>query len=195
VAGLGAPLALTYREKCGGSSDEPHTLRTVKRREGYVIRRHTWTTAVLLVTMSTLVATGAALAARAETVKLSAKMDARQVVPDKPKGNVARASGTFTGTLTGRSSVARWKLSWRLTYRNLDRPRIVVADIHYGKRGKFGPVIVRLCGPCKSGQKGVVKVKSSWVDAIKAGSAFITLITGKNPNGEIRGQIRAGGAT
>jgi hypothetical protein len=30
------------------------------------------------------------------------------------------------------------------------------------------------------------------VPAIKLGNSFVTLITGKNPNGEIRGQIRAG---
>ena len=67
----------------------------------------------------------------------------------------------------------------------------MIADIHYGKPGHFGPVIVRLCGPCKARQQqGVVKVKESWVPAIKGGSAFITLITGKNPNGEIRGQIK-----
>jgi hypothetical protein len=133
---------------------------------------------------------GMAFGGAAETLKLSAKMNARQVVPDKPKGNVARATGTFTGTLTGSGS--RWKLSWKITYSKLDHPRIVIADIHYGKPGHFGPVIVRLCGPCKARQQqGVVKVKESWVPAIKAGSAFITLITGKNPNGEIRGQIKA----
>jgi hypothetical protein len=116
-------------------------------------------------------------------------MNARQVVPHKPKGNVARATGRFTGILTGSGS--RSKLSWTITYSKLDDPRIVIADIHYGKPGHFGPVIVRLCGPCKARQQqGIVMVKSSWVPAIKSGSAFITLITGKNPNGEIRGQIK-----
>jgi len=114
-------------------------------------------------------------------------MNARQVVPKKPKDNVARARGTLTGTLSG--ARARWKLSWKVTYRKLDHPRLVVADIHYGKPGKFGQIIVRLCGPCKSGQHGVKKVSSLWVDAIERGNSFITLITGKNPNGEIRGQI------
>ena len=97
--------------------------------------------------------------------------------------------GTLTATLSGAG--ARRKLSWRVTYRKLDHPRLVIADIHYGKPGRFGPVIVRLCGPCKSGQHGVKKVKSAWVDAIENGDSFITLITGKNPNGEIRGQIKA----
>lgn len=153
--------------------------------------RPTWRAALAVGIAVTVVATtGVAFAGTASTIKLSANMDARQVVPKKPKGNVARASGTFTGTLTGRGST--WKLTWKITYRNLDHPRIVVADIHYGKRGKFGPIIVRVCGPCKkSPQQGVVKVKGTWVPAIKAGNAFITLITGRNPNGEIRGQIRA----
>jgi hypothetical protein len=112
-------------------------------------------------------------------------------VPHKPKGDVAHATGSFVGTLT--SSGSRWKLTWRVTYSRLDHPSIVVADIHYGRRGSFGPIIVRLCGPCKSGgQRGVAKVKAAWVPAIKAGNSFITLITGKNPNGEIRGQIKAG---
>jgi hypothetical protein len=141
-------------------------------------------------TATTLAATtAAAFGGTAETLKLSAKMDARQVVPQKPKGNVASATGTFTGTLAGTGT--RRKLSWKITYSKLDKPKIVVADIHYGKRGSFGGIIVRLCGPCKAGQQGVVKVASSWVPAIKAGDSFITLITGKNPNGEIRGQIKA----
>src|SRR5213080_2437810 len=136
-----------------------------------------------------LTATGAALGAGSGTARLSAKMTASQVVPHKPKGNVAHATGTFVGTL--RLSGARWQLSWHLTYKNLDHPSIVVADIHYGKPGHFGPIVVRLCGPCKSGQSGVKRVKATWVPAIKLGNTFFTLITGKNPNGEIRGQIRA----
>jgi hypothetical protein len=145
---------------------------------------------VLGVTMFALVGAAAALAMSTQTLKLSAKMDARQVVkPRKPIGNVARASGTFTGTLTLKSS--RWNLAWRLTYTRLDNPKLVIADIHYGKPGQFGPIVVRLCGPCKSGQHGVVKVNSRRVPGIKSGNTFITLITGKNPNGEIRGQIKA----
>jgi CHRD domain len=142
---------------------------------------------LLVVSTFALVTTAAAFAISTETFKLSAKMNPRQVVPNKPKGDVARARGTLTARLSGAG--ARWKLSWKVTYRKLDHPTLVIADVHYGKPGKFGPVIVRLCGPCKSGQHGVKKVKSLWVDAIERGNTFITLITGKNPNGEIRGQI------
>jgi hypothetical protein len=137
-----------------------------------------------------VVGTGAAFAARETAPTLSAAMAPGQVVPSKPKGNVQGAKGSFTATLTNTGTNS--KLAWRITYKKLDNPALVIADIHYGKPGRFGPIIVRLCGPCKSGQKGVAKVKGAWVPAIRSGSAFITLITGENPNGEIRGQIKVG---
>jgi hypothetical protein len=146
---------------------------------------------VVGLTLLALACGGSAFARTAGgSVKLAARMDSRQVVPQKPSGNVRNAIGTLTGSLAG-SGGSPWKLSWQVAYKKLDNPSIVIADIHYGKPGKFGPIIVRLCGPCKSGQKGVTKVKGTWVPAIKSGSAFITLITGQNPNGEIRGQIKA----
>jgi hypothetical protein len=151
-----------------------------------MLRSVTWLSALLLIAVGL---SGSALGASSETLKLSASMDARQVVPQKPKGNVARAKGTFTGTL--RQAGSRWSLAWQLSYSKLDNPALVIADIHYGKKGKFGPVIVRLCGPCKSPKRGTKAVPATWVPAIKKGDAFITLITGKNPNGEIRGQIKA----
>jgi len=146
---------------------------------------------LLVVVSLALGSTAAAFGTSTETLKVSAKMNSRQVVkPRKPKGDVAHASGAFVGTL--KSSGSRWNLAWRITYTGLDKPKIVIADIHYGKPGQFGPVVVRLCGPCKTGQQGVVKVKARRIDGIKAGNTFITLITNKNPNGEIRGQIKAG---
>jgi CHRD domain len=144
---------------------------------------------LLVVAALALLATGTALGAGSGTAKLSAKMTARQVVPKKPKGNVAKAAGTFVGTLRLKSK--RWQLSWHLTYRGLDHPRLVIADIHYGKPRRFGPYVVRLCAECKSSQSGVTRVRASWVPAIKLGNTFLTLITGRNPNGEIRGQIKA----
>jgi CHRD domain len=151
--------------------------------------RHTRKMRLIVVTIVALIATGAAFGEGMASSRVSARMDARQVVPHKPKGTVARAAGTFTGTLAKGGS--GWKLSWRLAYTKLDHPSIVLADVHYGKPGRFGPIIVRLCGPCRSGRHGVVKVKGTWIPAIQSGKAFVTLITGKNPNGEIRGQITA----
>ena len=123
-------------------------------------------------------------------LKLSADMDSRQVVvPSRPRGDVEDATGKFVGTLARNGS--RWWLAWRITYRKLDHPSVVIADMHRGKRGKFGPIVVRLCGPCRSGAHGVRRVEARDVPVIRSGRAFMTLITGKNPNGEVRGQIRA----
>jgi len=144
---------------------------------------------LLVVPTAALVITGVALGAKPAPHSLAASLGANQVVPQKPKGSVAHAAGSFTGTLS--SSGASSALTWRIAYTKLDHPSLVIADIHYGKPGKFGPVIVRLCAPCKPGQHGITKVKGTWVPAIQAGDAFITLITGQNPNGEIRGQIKA----
>jgi hypothetical protein len=106
----------------------------------------------------------------------------------KPKGNVRRAKGTFTATITksGTSGV----IAWRLTFSKLTG-RAVAAHIHSGVRGKAGPVIVPLCAPCRSGAHGRATVSASVLDALEAGRAYVNVHTRKNPLGEIRGQISA----
>jgi CHRD domain len=137
------------------------------------------------------VAVASAGTAGVTATKLSARMDSRQVVvPTRPRGDVEDATGRFVGSLARDGS--QWWLAWRITYSNLDNPSVVIADIHRGKPGKFGPILVRLCGPCTSGAHGVKRLKATDVPAIKSGGAFITLITGQNPNGEVRGQIKTG---
>ncbi len=144
--------------------------------------------ATLFVVVTLVLAAATIGFATVSPLKLTANMDPRQVVPDKPRGDVADATGRFVGTLTRNDS--RWRLSWGITYSKLDNPSVVIADIHRGKPGKFGPILVRLCGPCRSGANGVKPVKATDVPVIKSGGAFITLITGRNPNGEVRGQIK-----
>jgi hypothetical protein len=90
-------------------------------------------------------------------------------------------------TTSGRRGVLRWRIS----YSGLGSSPLQIADIHYGKPGRFGAILVRLCGPCKSGQSGTKKLSPWAVHSIKSGSAWITIITGRYPNGVIRGQIRA----
>ena len=53
-----------------------------------------------------LASAGSTLGALGANTTLSAQMNSRQVVPAKPKGNVARASGTFTGGLAGSGAAA-----------------------------------------------------------------------------------------
>ena len=58
-----------------------------------------------------------------------------------------------------------------------------------GKPGKAGPVLLALCGPCKSGQTGKAPLSETAGNAVKIGGAYVNVHTAKNPGGEIRGQI------
>ena len=125
--------------------------------------------------------------------RLTAKMNTSQVVTPANKrwkvpASVAKATGTFTGTFDDTTR----ELTWRITYTGIGRPAIALADVHLGPPGKFGAIIVRLCGPCTSGQKGVKTVKRSFVRAMTSGNSWVTVITDKYPNGVIRGQIKVG---
>jgi hypothetical protein len=100
----------------------------------------------------------------------------------KPKGVSVLASGTFTATLSGS------KLSWKLTFKRLTG-NATAAHIHFAKKGKAGPVIVPLCGPCKSGVTGTAVISKTIVNEMKAGDTYVNVHTVKNPAGEIRGQV------
>jgi hypothetical protein len=112
---------------------------------------------------------------------------AKQEVP-KPKGNVRRAAGTFTATVTKEGAAGR--IVWRLTFSRLTG-RAVAAHIHSGVRGRPGPVIVALCSPCRSGARGTATASASVLGALEAGRAYVNIHTRKNPAGEVRGQIAA----
>ena len=103
-----------------------------------------------------------------------------------PKPDADGGSGRFTGTLTGRS------LKWKLTFKGLTGPASA-AHIHLGKRGVAGAVAVPLCGPCRSGVHGKTRVTASVAKALKARGAYVNVHTAKNPDGEVRGQIRKAG--
>ncbi len=119
------------------------------------------------------------------TAALATTLTSRQEVP-KPKGGVNRARGSFTGTVA--KSGAATRLSWRLTFGRLTG-RAVAAHIHLGARGKAGPVVLALCGPCRSGVRRQVVLQPSVVAALEAGRAYVNVHTAANPAGEIRGQI------
>jgi len=110
----------------------------------------------------------------------------------KPKGNVRRARGAFTVTITKQGSSA--VLAWRLTFSRLTG-KAFAAHIHSGARGKAGPVILPLCTPCKSGARGRVTVDASVLNALQSGRTYVNVHTTKNPAGEIRGQLGAAALT
>lgn len=98
--------------------------------------------------------------------------------------SLAHATGDFSASLSSDN-----ELTWHLSFAKLGNPSLVVADIHIGRPGKFGPVLQRLCASCKSGQSGVLELKPSVAQQLATGDHWLTLITDKYPNGAVRGQI------
>ena len=118
------------------------------------------------------------------TTKFVSKLGARAEVP-KPSGVSSGAGGTFALTLSDKGS---YSVTWKLTFSKLTG-KAIAAHIHRGKPGKAGPVLLALCGPCKSGQTGKAPLSEAAGNAIKSGSAYVNVHTAKNQGGEIRGQI------
>ena len=140
-------------------------------------------TLAVLALAAALAAGGLAAVQKEGVKKLSAKLTAAREIP-KPKGVPSAATGTFTGTLRGK------KLTFRLTFAHLTG-KATAAHIHKGRVGKAGPVLVPLCGPCKSPVVKTVTVTSDQRDAIEHGATYVNVHTKKNAGGEIRGQIKA----
>jgi hypothetical protein len=127
--------------------------------------------------------------ADAQAVGLTASLGAAREVP-KPTGVGDSARGMFTAGLTRKGTGGT--LSWRLTFRGLTGAANA-AHIHRARPGVAGPVVVALCGPCRSGVRGTARLKAGTVTALLAGGAYVNVHTAKNPAGEIRGQVRRGG--
>jgi hypothetical protein len=128
-------------------------------------------------------------AAANDTYRFTTKLTSKAEVP-APKG-ASKGKGTFAATYKESNSGA--VLSWKLSYSGLTGAA-VAAHIHKGKVGVPGAVLVPLCGPCKNGQKGSVKISKAVVAALESGGTYVNVHTPKNPGGEIRGQIKVPGA-
>jgi CHRD domain len=134
-----------------------------------------------------------ALAAPQEdTVTLKANLKARFEVP-RPSGVPAGATGAFTGTAVELAN-DRARVRWRLTFAKLSG-RAMAAHIHRGRAGRAGPVLVALCGPCRSGQRGTARISHAQLRTIRAGGTYVNVHTAKNAAGEIRGQVKASGGS
>lgn len=134
-----------------------------------------------LLGVAAIFATVALAGHSASPAMYTAKLNSKQEVPN-PRGEPIRAGGSFSLTVTGT------KLTWKLTFSHLSGSA-TAAHIHSGVKGKAGPVIVPLCGPCMSPVSGTAKVSAAVIKTIKSGNTYVNVHTGKNPNGEIRGQI------
>ena len=120
-----------------------------------------------------------------ETYAFKATLNSGQEVPhpNAPAG----AAGTFVAKSVEKSSGTT--LTWTLKFHGLSG-KAMAAHLHMGAKGKAGPVLVPLCGPCKTTETGTVKIKSSVESALEKGTTYVNVHTAKNPNGEIRGQVK-----
>ena len=145
--------------------------------------------ALVLLVGAALAVAGLALAApQADTYALTASLRARSEVP-KPTGVPSGAVGLFTGKAVELES-DRARLTWRLTFRKLSG-RAIAAHVHAGRPGKAGNVLIALCGPCRSGQRGTRTITHAQLRAIRRGATYVNVHTARNAAGEVRGQLKA----
>jgi hypothetical protein len=133
--------------------------------------------AVAALTLTAIAAGGT----HAAKMNFTATLNAGQEKPHPAA--MSGAAGKFTATVTGTT------VKWKLTFSHLTGAA-TAAHIHAGKKGVPGPVLVPLCGPCASGVSGTATLTSAQLSSMKNGTTYVNVHTAKNPNGEIRGQIR-----
>jgi len=126
---------------------------------------------------------------------LRASLDARQAVP-APKVAAPAATGRLEGALVrtvsqkrGEGLTIAWSLSWKLTTSGLTGP-MTAAQIHTGRPGETGPVVLSLCAPCTSPARGVVRnLTKEQASVLRRSDLYVDIQTAANPSGEIRGQV------
>ncbi len=69
------------------------------------------------------------------------------------------------------------------------------AHVHLGPPGTAGPIAIPLCAPCKANSHGSftgpIGGNVRLLHALLGGAAYVNVHTRLNPQGEIRGQIKA----
>ena len=134
---------------------------------------------------STATTSGKSTAAKTKTYSYRATLTPKSEVPT-PKAP-AKAAGVFSATVkdNGRSATVRWTL----TFARLSG-KAVAAHIHLGKAGVAGPVVLPLCGPCKTGANGRGTLTHDQAEMLEEGRGYTNVHTAKNQAGEIRGQLK-----
>lgn len=118
------------------------------------------------------------------------------------------ASGTATLTEVFRRTNGRRVDRLRFRLRLFDIRRVTEAHIHLGRPGENGPVVATLFGPNRRGVTfldgtvtGTLRDRDlvgplrgrtirRLVREIERGNAYVNVHTRRNPDGEIRGQLR-----
>jgi len=127
----------------------------------------------------------------AKEFRMSSMMTPQQVVtleskPWKVPASVRSAKGTLSGAMPSSGGQITWKIFFSKVGSST-----VTAAIHLGKPGQFGPVIAKLCSPCRSGATGVTKLMPGQSSQMSTGNAYVTLTTNKYPLGVVRGLLHA----
>ena len=135
-------------------------------------------------TTTTTTATRSTTSAKSETYSFKATLNVGQERP-KPKAP-AGAGGSFSARSVEAKGTTTF--TWKLTFHGLSGAA-GAAHVHLGKKGTAGAVLISLCGPCKSGQTGKVKIVGAAENAMEKGKAYVNVHTAKNAGGEIRGQV------
>ena len=122
---------------------------------------------------------------KTSTYTYAAKLGTKGEVP-KPNAP-AKAAGSFSATVKDNGKTATMR--WTLTFRRLSG-KAVAAHIHIGRPGVAGPVVLPLCGPCKTGATGRGTLTHDQAEMLEEGRAYANVHTARNQGGEIRGQLR-----
>ncbi len=80
-------------------------------------------------------------------------------------------------------------MTWSLTLKGLTG-LATAANVHLGRRGRNGAVAIALCAPCGPAAHGAIVVSRSIFLAIGDRAAYVEVHTARNPEGEVRGQLR-----
>ena len=142
------------------------------------------------IAISLVVGTASSASSASKSYALKASLSTRAIASLKD------ATGA-RGTLTGKWTVAGKKSSftWTLTFRNLSGS-VRRADIYYSATGKASSLALPLCVKCQvprahGAYVGPYVATQTFMRHVLHGSAYVIVRTKKNPNGEIRGRIKA----
>ncbi len=138
-----------------------------------------------VVATAVLLVPGSALSSLPSTLRVGATMTGKHEVPALT-AKVGHGSGRLTGKLT--KTKRGYQFAWHLTYSHLSGAA-TFANIERGKAAKYGPVVVFLCSPCRSGAHGTFFASPGEVALLTMGGLYVNVRTKKHPAGEIRGLL------
>ena len=150
----------------------------MKRHRMWIVGAGACLTALAVVAVIALPASGTAPAGSSFFAKLDGEHDVPAADPD--------GYGTFSASFNGT------KLCYGLQVAKIDPP--IAAHIHKGAVGKNGPISVPLNPPSTgalAGSTGCTTLSATLANAIKAnpGAYYVNVHTNAFPNGAVRGQL------